>query len=168
MTNEVTRRDAIKFAAVLAVGTGATTADVALGQQADTPTEAADAKVKRDEYLAQAKQYPESFMLGEPEILVLKADGRGYDLVVTSARDEEGRPAEVGIRSRCVRIFRADPTVDEFTKQGGLYWRFRDIPGKVMLKDNSGFDHLRFGLIVMAVRDEQEIRLYTMTIDLRC
>ena len=139
----------------------------ALGQQADTPTETADAKVKRDEYLAQAKQYPESFMLSDPEILVLKLDGNGYDLVITSARDEEGNRGEVGIRSRCVRIFRADPTVDEFTSQGGVYWRFRGMSGKVMLK-KPGIDRLNSAAIVMAVRDEQTIRLYTMMPDLRC
>ena len=37
MASELNRREAIKFASMLAVGAGATTADVALGQQADTP-----------------------------------------------------------------------------------------------------------------------------------
>ena len=168
MTNEVSRRDVIKFAAVLAVGAGAVTADAALGQQASKPTETADAGIGRDNLLAQAKQSPESFMLSEPEILVLNTDGHGRDLVITSARDEEGNRIEVGVRSRSVRIFRADPAVDEFTSEGGVYWRFRDKPGKVKLKKVSGLAPLHSGPIVMVVRDEETVRLYTMTLDFRC
>jgi hypothetical protein len=132
----------------------------------DAPAEVADAKLKQDEYLAKAKQYPESFMLGDPEILELGAEGNVYDLVITSARDEEGNRGEVHIRSRCVRIFRADPTVDEFTSQGGMHWRFRNMPGKVMLK-RPGLYWLSSGPIVMAVREEQTIRFYTMMLDFR-
>lgn len=117
MTNDVSRRDAIKFTAVLAVGAGATTADLALGQQADKPTETADVNTTRDAFLVQAKQHPESLMLGEPVILMLNTDKYSRDLLITSAVDEQGNKVEVGVRSRCVRIFRADPTLDEFTSQ---------------------------------------------------
>ncbi|HEY1603392.1 MAG TPA: twin-arginine translocation signal domain-containing protein [Pirellulales bacterium] len=168
MTNDVSRRDAIKFAAVLAVGAGATTADLALGQQADKPTETADVNTTRDAFLAQAKQYPESLMLGEPVILMLNTDKYSRDLLITSAVDEQGNKVEVGVRSRCVRIFRADPTVDEFTSQGGVYWRFRDFSGKVKLKTTPGWGHAHSGAIVMVVREEETVRLYTMNLDLRC
>ncbi|HEY4311343.1 MAG TPA: hypothetical protein VGN12_17980 [Pirellulales bacterium] len=91
------------------------------------------------------------------------------DLVITSALDEEGNRTIVGARSHCVRIFRADPTVDEFTSQGGVYWRFHESAGKVKLKTLRGWDHLLpSGSIVMLVRDDEVVRLYTMWPDFRC
>lgn len=110
-------------------------------------------------------------MLGEPEILVLDTDQHSRDLVITSACDNEGKPVEVHVRSRSVRIFRANPTVDEFTSQGGVYWRFRDKTGKVTLKRTPGLDlrsKRHSGPIVMVVRDEETVRLYTMSLDIRC
>lgn len=168
MSNDVNRRDAIKFAAVLAVGASSTSADLALGQQTDKPNETTDTKITRDVLLVNAKQNPETFMLSEPTIFMLTTDARSRDLVITSARDEEGNQVEVDIRSRCVRIFRADATVDEFTSQGGVYWRCRNTTGKAKLNKFSGWGDKHSGPIVMLVRDDEEVRLYTMVPDLRC
>jgi hypothetical protein len=109
-------------------------------------------------------------MLSTPQIFALDVDGSSRSLYFTSARDERGNRVEIRVPSRSVRIFRADPTVDEFTSRGGLYWRFRDRPGKVTL--NKAADAFPkpdgVGEIVMVVRDEDTVRCYTMTPDLRC
>ncbi len=175
MTNKVSRRGAVKLAAALAVGTGMQSANPAFGQHSTEPADArtdAGANKTADDFLARAKQSPESFMLSEPEIFSLDTDKHSRTLVVTSARDEKGNQTNVYVRSRSVRIFRADPTVDEFTSQGGVYWRFRGKPGKVKLKMTADSDLFnqspRFGPLVMLVRDNETVRLYTMTPDLRC
>lgn len=167
MANEMNRRDIVKFAAALAVG--AATADSVLGQQASSAAGAGRVEV---DVLALAKSSPERFMLSEPEILTLDSDGHSRDLVITSARDENGNPTSVIVRSRSIRIFRADSTVDEFTSQGGVYWRFRDQPGKTKLKQTPSSNLFQSpsnpGLIVMVVREEEAVRMFTMTFDLRC
>jgi hypothetical protein len=173
MSTEVSRRDVVKRATALAVGAGVATAGSALALQPGEPAASAPgAGKKSDEVLARARQGPEGFMLSEPEIFALDTDGHSRDLVITSGRDEKGDPVEVHVPSRAVRIFRANPAVDEFTRQGGLHWRFRDKPGRVKLKTTSGADSFdaisRAGHIVMVVRDEDTVRVYTMTPDLRC
>jgi hypothetical protein len=92
-------------------------------------------------------------------------------MTITSARDVQGNQVNVRVPSRCVRIFRADSTVDEFTAQGGLHWRFRNKPGKVKLPASNsslGVQRPGEGPIVMLVRDEEIVRVYTMSLDLRC
>jgi|SRR6185437_16087350 len=71
--------------------------------------------------------------------------GYSRDLVITSALDENGKLAPVYVRSSSVRVFRADAGVDDFTKSGGLHWRFHDKTGKVRLPSA--------GEIVMIVRE---------------
>jgi hypothetical protein len=60
----------------------------------------------------------------------------------------------------------------EFTSKGGLYWRFRDKPGKVKLNKSADADQwptpVGAGEIVMMVRDEDTVRCCTMTADMRC
>jgi hypothetical protein len=171
MTAEVTRRDAVKLAAALAVGAGLGTAGSALGQQASKPADAAATTKPADAGLARAKQSPEGYMLSEPQVLTLDTDGASYDLIITSVRDETGNRVDVYVPSRSVRIFRADQNQDDFTRQGGLYWRFRDKPGKVMLKLLSPDMLTQLvppGQLVMVVREDETVRLYTMFFDMRC
>lgn len=172
MTKEMSRRDVVKFAAALAVGAGTATVNSASAQPLSKPADVTEAGERADDLLERAKQSPESFMLSEPEIIALDTDARSRELVITSAINEKGDQVNVRVRSRSVRIFRADPTVDEFTSQGGIYWRFREKSGKAKLKESSGaelFNQLsRFGPIVMVVRDNETVRVYTMTPDLRC
>jgi len=169
---EVSRRDALKVAAGLAVGVGVGTAGSALGQQSSKPADAPQPAKSADDSLARAKENPEGFMLSEPQVFTLETDGYSHDLVITSARNEKGDRVQVIVPSRSVRFFRADTTVDEFTRQGGLYWRFRDQPGKVKLKKTAESTALNPvpgpGQLVMLVRDEETVRLYTMMLDLRC
>lgn len=172
MTNEVRRRDVVKLAAALAVGAGGATADSALGQQSGDTADATAKDKGLDASLVMAKHGPDHFMLSEPVIFALDTDGRSRDLVITSARDEKGDQVNVYVPSRSMRIFRADAAVDGFTSDGGLYWRFRDKPGKVQLKKTPGPDLSKerpdLGAIVMIVRDEETVRVYSMTHDFRC
>ena len=179
MTTEVSRRDIAKFAAALAVGVGMANATAALGQEAASgqepknSPEAAGVAKPADEPLAAAKRSPESYMLSEPAVFALDTDGHSRDLIITSARDERGNRVDVHEPSRSVRIFRADPTADEFASQGGLHWRFRDKPGTVKLNRSAPMleppaGQPRSGELVMIVRDDQTVRCYTMGHDLRC
>jgi hypothetical protein len=59
-----------------------------------------------------------------------------------------------------MRVFRADAGVDEFTRKGGLRWEFFDQKGDITLAVP--------GAIVMAVREDDTVRCYTMTLDFRC
>ena len=114
-----------------------------------------------DKALVQAKQYPHSFMLSQPAIFALDVDGHSRDLIITSARDEHGNPITVRVPSRKMQIFRADGFE--------LHWRFRDKPGSVKLNKSNGLAQLHdAGEIVMVVRDDETVRCYTMTYDLRC
>ena len=171
---EVTRRGIVKCAAALAVGAGMVATGSALGEEPDNTAGARPAQKPADEFLARAKRSPEAFMLSQPEIFALDTDGHSRDLIITSARDKQANPVKVRVPSRSVRIFRADPSVDEFTAQGGLHWRFRDKPGKVKLPKESksalalGAQRPGQGPIVMVVRDEETVRVYTMTPEGRC
>jgi hypothetical protein len=175
MTREANRRDVIKYAAILAAGVGTATASSASGepsgQQSSPPTGASEAGNPADALLARAKQGPEGFMLSEPVIVTLDSDRHRRTLWINPAYDENGRRVQVSVPTRSVRIFRADPTVDEVTRQGGVYWRFRDTAGTLELKA-SGADSLHpvagGGPIVMLVRDMETVRIYTMTLDFRC
>jgi hypothetical protein len=53
-----------------------------------------------------------------------------------------------------------DTSVDELTKRGGLRWEYFGQKGEIVLATP--------GAIVMAVREEDTVRCYTMTVDLRC
>jgi hypothetical protein len=113
-------------------------------------------------------------MLSEPKLFALDVDGHSRDLYITSARDVDGKSVRVRVPSRSIRIFRADASVDEFTKKGGLHWVFRDKPGKVQLKVPTEKEWKPpvaapgQGEIVMVVRDEDTVRCYAMSIDERC
>jgi hypothetical protein len=152
--NDLSRRDLVRVAAGLAV---LATGNLAVGQDAKEPA-AADAK---DALLALAVRNPHAFALGEPVTFRIEGDGLSRDLVVTSALDERGGSVAVHLRSGTVRVFRADAGVDDFTKQGGLYWRFHDTKGNAKLKTP--------GAIVMMVREGYHtVRCYEMEPDYRC
>jgi len=164
----------VKCAAGLAVGSGLATAGSAFAQETDKPAGAAQAK-SADESLAWARRSPQSFMLSAPQIFALDIDNYSRDLYITSARDEHGNPERVRVPSQSVRIFRADANLDEFTRQGGMHWHFRDKPGKVKLPKATGSEQVKLsaaqpvrGEKVMVVRDRETVRCYTMTPDERC
>lgn len=155
------RRDALKRAAGLAMAAGVATGVPAPGQDPKGPPTPPPPKAPTDFELVTARTSPEAFMLGEPVTFKIEGDGRSRDLVITSALDENGKPAPVFVRSSSMRVFRADAGVDEFTKAGGLHWRFHDKAGRVKLQTA--------GQIVMVVREGYDVvRCYTMHLDFRC
>lgn len=159
--SDLSRREVVKLAAGLAVGAGVATGGLAAGQEPKKPADPPPAAEPKDPLLAMAASSPQGFMLTGPETFQIKGDGASRDLIITSARDQDGKPTHVRVPSGSVRIFRADPDVDEFTRQGGLHWRFHDTRGRVKLKTP--------GEIVMVVREWSDtVRCYIMTPDERC
>lgn len=149
----VNRRDAVKLTAGLAVGAGALDGQVASGQQAE--------QLAADPALEQALKNPQNFMFSEQVTFELEGDMRGFSLFITSARDPNGLSESVRVPPGSMRIFRAEADHDEFTRQGGMYWRIRDTEGKVQFKTP--------GPLVMVVRDHDgTVRCYSLEIDLRC
>ena len=149
---DVTRRDLVKLVASLAVGAGAVAANEATAQEAVKP--AADAELQMD--LTSLGGY----RLAEHVTAKIDDTGSSRDLVITSAI-VDGQSTLVYVRSNQMRVFRADTGVDEFTKQGGLYWRFGDAKGKVQFK--------KPGTLVIVVRDDKgTVNWYRLAIDFRC
>lgn len=150
------RRDAVKLVAGMAIGTVAVPA---VAQE--LPGSFAVAAKAKDEALASAVKNLPMYMFSEEVVIQLEGDRYSRDLVITSARDEEGRSVSVHVRSASLRVFRADDDQDEFTRQGGLYWKFHGKQGKVQFK--------RPGALVMVLRDHLDnARFYTLTPDYRC
>ena len=78
---------------------------------------------------------------------------------------EPSRPprnnTQVRVPSGAMRIFRADTNQDEFTRQGGIYWRFHEQKGRIQFNQP--------GALVMIVRDRDDtVRCYSLVHDLRC
>jgi len=158
---EFSRRDVLMAAASLAAGSGMATSRGAAGQESEQPTDAELARQLVDEALASANSNPQAYMLIGPETFQIVGDGHSRDLIITSALDRTGKPTSVHIPSGAMRIFRANMEVDEFTRQGGLHWRFHNTEGKVTLKSP--------GEIVMIVREGYDtVRCFIMKPDFRC
>lgn len=150
------RRTAVKMAAGLAVGTAITTETAS---DAAAPPNAA-AKPK-DAELASAQQHLSMYMLNEEVTVQLNGDGRSRDLIITSARDESLKPLSLHVRSATMRVFRADPDKDEYTKSGGIYWTFNGQEGKAQFK--------KPGALILVMRDHKDtVRFYTLVRDMRC
>lgn len=152
---KVSRRDGAKLVAGLAVGARVVITNEVLADESVKP-----AQVPVDKPLELALQSPSAFMFAEQVTSRLDGPGEGHDLVITSATPD-ARGTLIYVRSRSMRIFRADAGVDEFTKQGGLYWRFGNTRGKTQFKQP--------GALVMVVRDgEGTVHWYSLAFDLRC
>ena len=150
----VNRRDAVKWAAGLAVGAGTTAAPAA---QEPTKKPAADTE------LAEAIKGTHAYMFAEEITFKTSVTARhSFDLVITSARDPIGTFIDgVHIRPGTSCVFRANTEKDEFTKKGGLYWKCGEATGKVKFATP--------GPLVLAVREHDgTVRLYPLVLDLRC
>ena len=148
---DVSRRNAVRVAASLAVGAGVFGSKAAPGQEA---------KESADPLLDLAHKNPQMFMFSEQVAFRIEGDGHSRDLYMTSARDPQ-QGGVVSVRAGSMRIFRADADRDAFTRQGGLYWRFRDTQGKAQFKQP--------GALVMVMRDfDDTVRCYSLVLDLRC
>lgn len=158
--SEVSRRDAVKLAAGLAVGTSGVLASVALGQEARKPVDRQPPKPPADRELELALKSPDAFMFAEHVTAKIDVTGPSRALVITSAA-ADARGTLASVPSRSMRIFRADAGVDEFTKQGGLYWRHGDHKGKTQFK--------KPGALVLVLRDEGgTVHWYSLMGDERC
>jgi hypothetical protein len=153
----LSRRNAVKVAAGLAVGAGALTAREALGDAEKT----GEAKLTTDLALGEALTNPQLFMFSEQITFKIEGDGYSRDLFITSARDTDGNATQVRVPPGSMRIFRVDANVDGFTKSGGMYWQFFGKTGKVQFKQASA--------LVMIVRDRDDtVRCYSLVFDFRC
>ena len=158
--SELSRREAVKWAAGLTVGGLA--GRVVAGDE--TPGSAAGVlqpPATNDADLEQAQRGLESFMFSEQVTFKLEGDGYSRDLVITSAKGPDGKPAGVFVRSAVMRIFRADASVDAFTRAGGVYWQFHNKAGTFKFKEP--------GALVLVVRDHDDtVRCYSLAYDERC
>ncbi len=142
-----------RFAAKLAAAAGATL--LAPGSASAEPPSA-----PIDKELAMAQRALDGYMFSEQHTQTLDDLHLGMELVITSAT-RDGKKESVYLRSRSARVFRADTTLDHFTKQGGVHWRIGKTEGKTQLASP--------GALVLAIRDDTTtVRWYTLTYDLRC
>jgi len=154
--NDMTRRDVVGFlAAGLAVGASAVRAGDSTDVADDSKPGATPAK-SDDPMYDLAIQYPGAFMIVEEQTFPFEAPS--YDLYITSARN--GGKRGVSVREGSMRIFRADADQDDFTRQGGVYWKSYKTEGKFQFK--------KPGALVMVVREHHSMRCYALQIDLRC
>src|SRR5258708_4623629 len=102
---DVTRRDAVKLVAGLAVGAGGLGTQEAQSQEPKKAADPQPPKPPADTMLARALTNPQGFMFAEQ---IVSKSNTGFDVVVTSARDPEGKPDRVLIPTGTMRIFRAD------------------------------------------------------------
>jgi hypothetical protein len=95
----------------------------------------------------------------------------GGDLVITSARDVDGKPQTIRMRSGYTRIFRADASRDEFTREGGWYWRSGDVEGRAKGERGGGLVNLPEGmgpLIRVVYQNDDTVHWYLLGYDFRC
>ncbi|MGC1276044.1 MAG: hypothetical protein WBC44_20260 [Planctomycetaceae bacterium] len=121
-----------------------------------------------DPTLEQALKGDAPLMFGEH---VTSKTGSGADLVITSARSVQGKPIKVRMRSGTTTIFRADAAPDDFTKQGGWYWRCGDAEGKAQFEKSSGLSNAPAGagaLIRVVYQHDGTVHWYSLQYDLRC
>ena len=79
------------------------------------------AKPVADPELQHARGIPLGYMFVEQA--TSKTDAADFDLVITSARGPDGAAELVRVRTASMAVFRAVVGKDEFTQQGGWYWR---------------------------------------------
>src|SRR5438270_10795631 len=89
----LSRRDAVKVAAGLALGAAALTARETLGDAEKTE----EAKPTTDLALEQALKNPQMFMFSEQITFKIEGDGYSRDLFITSARNTDGYATEVRV-----------------------------------------------------------------------
>jgi hypothetical protein len=166
--SQFNRREAVKWAVGAAAcagglagrAAGGDEKPVGGGQPGIAPQQVTSQR-PTDAALEQALRSPSTFMFREQVTFKLEGDRHSRDLYITSARNPEGKPERVRVPSASMRIFRADSSVDEFTREGGVYWQFFGKEGKFQLKDP--------GAIVLIVRDHDDtVRCYSLIHDVRC
>ena len=146
---DTNRRDVLKLAAGAVLAVGGATDRRAAAQEPAAPS---------DPQIAAAKLSPSGLMLSDPVTFNLGGVGAGRELVITSALDENGKPARVSVRSHSMGVFRADTSA--------FSWRLGDKSGDVKLPKVLTS---KAGPLVMVVREGFDtVRCYAMSIDFRC
>lgn len=133
-----------------------------------SPAESQPLSPPADKMLKFALTSPQSFMFVEQ--LTMKLDSKAT-LWVTSAKDDQRKPHEVRIPTASMRIFRADGDLDDFTKQGGWYWRCGDSEGKSQFESSfkGDFAGKGEGPLIMVVRQRDgTVNWYLLRTDRRC
>ena len=162
--SNVTRRDAAKLAAGLALGAGGLTA-AARSEEPKSPA------ILPDSGLERASKFPAGYMFADQVTTTLKS-GADYDLIVTSATGTDGKPATVRVRRGTVQVFRAGPGTEEFTKKGGWTWTCGKAEGRT--KFDKDFTTLAnwtggTGPLVLVVRQmDDTVHWYSLVVDMRC
>lgn len=157
----VNRREALRLAAGMTAGVGVLGVGVSQAAGAD----AADTQpgvAHDDPQLAQALANPQSFMFIEQIAFETPTTGpRTQFLAIGPCRGAPHGDVDTEVPLGSMRIFRADAERDDFTRQGGLYWRCGDERGTVKFE--------RPGPLVMVVRERDgSVRCYALMLDLRC
>jgi hypothetical protein len=111
-----------------------------------------------DSMLELAQNSPSTFMFGEQ--LTTKIDGYS-ELTISGTLSETGEAGFARLKPGKMKILRLDASKDDFTKQGGFYWRSGKTEGKAQFKNR--------GAIVMVVYQmDGTVHWYSMILDLRC
>jgi len=110
------------------------------------------------EALKGARQHPWSQMFLEQA--TTKGDPNAT-LVISSTLGEDGKPNEEWMKPTKAHIILANPDVDDFTRQGGLYWRQGKTSGTVKFK--------QAGALILIVRQaDGTVNWFTLHTDFRC
>ena len=160
--SDVSRRDAVRLAAGLAVSASMLGTPNARGQEPKKGADPQPAKKSEDDELKLARQSRGLYMFSEQVTFkTTPTEPYSFHLIITSARDEHCKSEMVNVRQGTIQIFRADPDKDDFTKKGGVYWICGKAEGKFQFKQP--------GALVTVVRDlDGTVRCYSMLPDLRC
>lgn len=183
------RRDVVKRAAGLAVvGAGGFAAGRAGGQEAKKdaappppevvalprPRHSELPVVPGDPMLERTLENPFAFMFMEEAVFSVGPDKGGYPVVFASAFHPWAIDGGVSLRVASMVVFRADAGRDDFTSQGGVYWRCDTAEGKFQYKASNEIDGVAAdgtprGALILAVRELADtVRCYRLILDLRC
>lgn len=160
--SDVSRREALRLGAGLAVGGGLLAGRDVLGDEPAKDEAPKEAKPVEDWKLKSAQENPEAFMFTQ-EITFKSSTTDPYTQFVKISPVKGSRQGyeEVLLPIGSMRIFRAYADKDEFTRKGGLYWKCGKSEGKIQFSEP--------GELVMAVRDRDgTVRCYSLEFDLRC
>ena len=121
-----------------------------------------DARAAADAELESALRNPQGYMFVEKATSKTDPSApHSFEMVVTSARGVDGKPQKVSVRPGTMRVFRADAGVDEFTRQGGWYWKCGKVEGKSQFK--------QAGALILVVRQQDgAVEWYSLQLDFRC
>jgi hypothetical protein len=123
---------------------------------AEPPT---DGQQTVDQMLKQAQDHgPGAFMFQEQT--TSQCDAK-RDLIITSAQGVQQKPEPLTVRPGTMRVFRANSSLDEFTQQGGWYWRCSNVEGRSQFKQPGA-------LILVVYQLDGTIHWYSLAIDFRC